>query len=41
MEEKEEEERKGETAMEEKGFPGPDLPCWLCHRSQLLGAMKD
>jgi hypothetical protein len=26
--------------MVKEGFPGPDLPYWLCSRLQLSGAIK-
>jgi hypothetical protein len=49
MEEREENEKKKQKKIEQKereismvkeGFPGPDLPYWLCSRLQLSGAIK-
>jgi hypothetical protein len=46
--EKEKEREKKKKNQREKesvrgregGFPGADLPCWLCHKLQLLDAIK-
>jgi hypothetical protein len=42
VEEGEEKEKKKKREREtlSQGFPGPDLPFWLCHGSQLLGSIK-
>jgi hypothetical protein len=32
--------RREKSPWRRKVSPGLDLPCWLCHGSQLLGAFK-
>jgi hypothetical protein len=38
--EEEEKERKKKSPWGRRVSPGLDLPCWLCCKSQLLGAIK-
>jgi hypothetical protein len=39
-EEKRRKKKMKKNAMGKEGFLGLDPPCWLCSRSQLLGAIK-